>query len=235
MPLGELPYDRLEPLVRHYLSTEEDESTAELIQRMRAAKRRGWLTRSELEAVCYWKSPRVIGHIRANTPGQIRSATRVALRTRSERLRLENLTQLKGVSVPMASAVLMLLNPKRYGVIDIRVWQLLHELGTIKQNASGVGFGFNNWYQYLMIIRYLAKKLNVTARNIERALFLAHQGESTGPVIQVDHLFDEVNHSLLSRRIWNEKERSSPDKSSSRTLRFHCLLSHSFYRLPLAF
>jgi hypothetical protein len=39
----------------------------------------------------------------------------------------------KGVSVPMASALLTLLDPKRYGVIDIRVWQLLHRMGTSEE------------------------------------------------------------------------------------------------------
>ena len=59
----------------------------------------------------------------------------------------------------MASALLMLLNPKRYGVIDIRVWQLLHKIGTVSKNAEGVGFTFKNWYQFLVILRYFAKKL----------------------------------------------------------------------------
>jgi len=39
----------------------------------------------------------------------------------------------KGVSVPMASALLTLLDPKRYGVIDIRIWQLLHRMGTSEE------------------------------------------------------------------------------------------------------
>ena len=39
----------------------------------------------------------------------------------SERKRFEALLDLRGVSVSMASALLVLLNPKRYGVIDIRV------------------------------------------------------------------------------------------------------------------
>ena len=67
----------------------------------------------------------------------------------------------------MASAILMLLNPKRYGVIDIRVWQLLHKVGAVKKNYMGVNFAFQNWYQYLMIIRYFAKKFSTSARLIE--------------------------------------------------------------------
>ncbi len=74
----------------------------------------------------------------------------------------------------------MLLDPKRYGVIDIRVWQLLHKVGTVTENADGVGFNFKNWYQFLMVLRYFAKKLGVSARDIERTLFLVHKEHQKG-------------------------------------------------------
>ena len=116
---------------------------AELIRRLRVARKRGYVTPAELEAVCYWKSPRAIQYIRSNSPAQVGATTRSALATRSERRRLEALRQLKGVSVPMASALLMLLNPKRYGVIDIRVWQLLHKIGTVSKKRRGGGVHFS--------------------------------------------------------------------------------------------
>jgi hypothetical protein len=180
MALKTLPYSRLEPLIRKHLSLEEDESTTELIRRLRSARERGYVTPSELQAVCYWKSPRAIQHIRSNSAAHVCATTRSALATRSERRRLEALRKLKGVSVPMASALLMLLNPKRYGVIDIRVWQLLHKIGTVTKNVEGVGFTFKNWYQFLVILRYFAKKLGVSARDIERTLFIVHKEYQAG-------------------------------------------------------
>src|ERR1051326_5043450 len=180
MPLKTIPFHRLEPLIRRYLSKEEDEPTAELLRQLRPAKIRGYLRPAELEAVCHSKSARAIHYIRSNPATSIRSATRAAFMTRSERLRLEHLTRLKGVSIPMASALLMLMNPTRYGVIDIRVWQLLYELGAVTKNAAGVGFRFNNWYQYLMIIRHFAKKFGVKARDIERTLFRVHKEYQAG-------------------------------------------------------
>jgi hypothetical protein len=107
------------------------------------------------------------------------------LQTRSERRRLAALRELKGISVPMASAILMLLHPQRYGVIDIRVWQLLHELGTVTKNPKGIGFDFRNWYQFLMIVRHFAKKFRVTARDVERALFVAHKKYQKGRLYEV--------------------------------------------------
>ena len=80
----------------------------------------------------------------------------------------------------MASAILMLLDPKRYGVIDIRVWQLLHQVGTVTRNPRGVGFNFKNWYQFLVILRHLAKKLGVSARDVERTLFIVHKEYQAG-------------------------------------------------------
>jgi hypothetical protein len=85
----------------------------------------------------------------------------------------------------MASAMLMLVNPGRYGVIDIRVWQVLHAIGTVKTNAKGVGFRFRQWYQYLCIIRHVAKRLGVRARDVEWALFRAHEHYQVGKLYPV--------------------------------------------------
>lgn len=191
MGLRTLPYSTLEPLIGKHLSSQEEEATTELIHRLRAAKKRGYVTAAELAAVCYWKSPRAIQYIRSNPPARIRGATRSALATRSEQRRLECLMELNGVSVPMASALLMLLDPKRYGVIDIRVWQLLHKVGAVSKNADGVGFSFKNWYQFLMILRYFSKKFRVSARDIERTLFIAHKEHQSG------RLYKKINGDRL--------------------------------------
>lgn len=177
--LKKLPYHKIAPLVRHYLSADDDDTIA-LVRELRPARARGYLTPADLEKVCRWKSPRALQYIRSNSTASVRSATKRALGTRSEHRRLDALLELLGVSVPMASAILMLLDPKRYGVIDIRVWQVLHAISTVTKKASGVGFNFANWYQFLMILRYLSKKLSVSARDVERALFVAHKEYQNG-------------------------------------------------------
>jgi hypothetical protein len=180
MPLQKIPYDRLEPLIKDHLDTDEDDGTAQLINEMKSAKKRGHLLKSELEKICKWKSPRAIKLIKSNSEKTINKATKDAFATRSEKRKIELLTQLNGVSVPMASSILMLLDPKRYGVIDIRVWELLHKLGTMTSNPKGVNFKFNEWYRYLVIIRHFAKKFDVSARDIERTLFYVHQEYQKG-------------------------------------------------------
>jgi transposase len=184
MALKKLPYRKIRVLLTHYLSTEEDAKTATLSRELRQARVRGYLTRADLEKVCRWKSARAIRLIKNNSAARIRTATRRALATRSERRRIEALMTLDGVSVAMASAILTLLNPRRYGVIDIRVWQLLYALGEVTKKSSGVGFNFNNWYQFLMKLRYFAKQFGVGARDIERSLFFAHQANQKGTLYQ---------------------------------------------------
>jgi hypothetical protein len=184
MALKKIPFRNVSALLKQHLSTEEDVKTAALIRELLPARLRSYLTREELEKVCRWKSPRAIRLIKHNSAVRVRAATRLALATRSERRRLEALRTLDGVSVPMASAILTLLNPRRYGVIDIRVWQLLYALGEVTKKPSGMGFDFNNWYQFLMKLRYFAKKLRVGARDIERSLFFAHQANQKGTLYQ---------------------------------------------------
>ncbi len=180
MALRPLPHRRLGTLIRSHLRTDEDPATIELIRRLRPARSRGYLTAAELEAICRWKSARAIRFIRANSRRAIRIATADALAARDERRRLEALTRLKGVSVPMASALMTLLDPRRYGVIDIRVWQLLFALRAVTSHPDGAGFSLNDWLQFLTIIRRLAGELKVKARDIERTLFAVHKEYQAG-------------------------------------------------------
>jgi hypothetical protein len=170
----------LAALVRRHLDREEDEGTAALTRALRPARRRGYLTRGEFEAACRWKSPRAVHHVRANSPRAVRTATGAALRARGERERLLALTALRGVSVPTASALLTLLDPRRYGVIDIRVWQLLHRLGAVDTNPRGVGLACENWLRFLEVIRGLASSLRLGARDVERTLFAVHRRHQRG-------------------------------------------------------
>lgn len=174
MRLRPPPYTRLQHLIGLHLTIKEDPETQELIDELSNVRKRGCLNKPELVKICRWKSPRGIGHIQKNRDPIIRKITKEALATRTEQGKMKLLTSLKGVSIPMASAILMLTNPKRYGVIDIRVWQLLYKMGTVSTNADGAGFNFNQWYRFLKIIRYFAKKYKVGARDIERTLFKVH-------------------------------------------------------------
>jgi hypothetical protein len=142
---------------------------------LRHAKKDKVISKADLINICRWKSPRAIRHIKFNRPGTVKALTRKALSTRSEQKRIDHLTQLRGVKLPMASAILTLVNPKRYGVIDIRVWQLLYAIKSVTKKPKGVNFNFKDWYHYLCKLQFYAKELEVPIRTIERTLFLYHK------------------------------------------------------------
>jgi hypothetical protein len=180
MPIQGLPYASVGPLIRRQLAIGEDEPTLQLMGDLQGARERRYLTKSELERICNWKSPRAIHYVRSNSSHAVRDATHAALATRSERARAQALLGLSGVSIPMASSILTLLYPRRYGVLDIRVWQLLFELGSVTGAPRGVGLGVGNWLQFLALIRHFAREHGVRARDVERTLFLAHQQYQKG-------------------------------------------------------
>jgi hypothetical protein len=175
MPVKDLPYNTLEPLVKKYLSTEEWEGTVILMKEFRSVKKNGFLTKEELIKVCYWKSPRAIKYIKSNRADAIKKITGIALGSRNEHEKIAELVKLKGVSIPMASSILTLVNPKQYGVMDIRVWQLLYQTGIATTNQKGTAFKIEEWLLFLNTLRHFAGMMNVTVRDVERTLFLIHK------------------------------------------------------------
>jgi hypothetical protein len=167
-------------LLTNELTQDDSPETRQLIRDLRVVRRRGHLTKREFLAICRWKSPRSIRHCMKNSADRIRRHSATALATRDERAQFEALTALDGVGAPTASAILTLTNPRRYGVIDIRVWQLLFELGSVRTKPGGVGFTFNDWRDYLAVLRVHAKQLGVSVRAVEYSLFLYHRRVQEG-------------------------------------------------------
>jgi thermostable 8-oxoguanine DNA glycosylase len=180
MGLKKLRYSSLGDLLDHEPISEEDPDTAKITRRLRHVKVDKELSRGEFLDICFWKSPRSIRQCERISAKTIESITHTVFASRSERKRLELLTSLYGVSVPSASAILTLTNPDNYGVIDIRVWQLLFRLNSLMQNPRGQGFRFEHWYHYLKILRHHAKRLEVPVRLVELTLFKYHQNHQRG-------------------------------------------------------
>jgi hypothetical protein len=178
--MGRVRYRTLGQLLRRELVGDEDGVTAALVRELRHVKRARQFSRAEFIKMCRWKSPRAAHHYERNAPATIRTRSRQVLRSRDERHRLELLTSLKGVSVPTASAILTLIDPARYGVIDIRVWQLLFRIGAVESNPGGIGFRFAEWARYLSILRHHARALRVPVRRVELTLFEYHRRTQAG-------------------------------------------------------
>ena len=185
MGLKKLQYASLGDLLDNEPITREDPDTASLMRRLRHVRVDRGLSRREFLEICSWKSPRSIRHCRRNSAESVKSVVRQAFASRSERRRMELLTSLHGVSVPTASAILTLTNPRRYGVIDIRVWQLLFRLGSVNRNPRGQGFRFDHWDEYLKILRHHARRLGVSVRLVELSLFKFHRHHERGSLYAV--------------------------------------------------
>jgi len=177
---GVLPYNDVAALLANELTLDDMPETRQLIQDLRVVRQRGHLTRSEFLTICRWKSPRSIRHCMKNSAHRIRRQSATAIASRDERARFEALTALDGVGAPTASAILTLIDPRRYGVIDIRVWQLLFDFGSVRTRPGGVGFTFDDWREYLTLLRLHASELNVSVRAVEYSMFLYHQRVQEG-------------------------------------------------------
>ena len=180
MPARRPRYASLEALLRAELVRQEHPATAALVRDLAGVRARGTFTRAEFARMCRWKSPRARHLWRANSTGRIRDVSRAMLATRSERRRMELLTSLRGVGVPIASAILTLLDPRRYGVLDIRCWQLLFATRSVTTNRRGQAFTLPQWLQYLATLRLYARRLRVPTRTIEYTLFEAHRKNQRG-------------------------------------------------------
>ena len=141
----------------------EDEEKA-ILPIVPAVKRRGFLTKNEFLVVCRWKSPRSQPRCRTNSPEFICEVTKCALSTPAERLRIEVLTLMNGVSWPTASVILHFFHPDDYPILDFRaLWSL--------KSAVPQPYEFVFWQAYTRHCRKLSKLSGVSMRTVDRALW----------------------------------------------------------------
>ena len=130
-----------------------------------AAKQRGHLDKAEFLQVARWKTPRSQSLCASNPPEYVREVTSVALATRNERLAIEVLTLLRGVSWPTASVFLHFCSPRPYPILDFRA------LWSLSCDATPADYDFELWQAYVASTREIAKASGVSMRELDRALW----------------------------------------------------------------
>lgn len=80
------------------------------------------------------------------------------------------LTQLKGVGVATASAVLCWTNPVLWPVVDIHSWDALTRLGLV-ENRTRPSFTAAQYGDYVRIVRPAALEMGWTPRDVDRWLY----------------------------------------------------------------
>lgn len=131
-------------------------------------RKRGYINFEEFYNICMWKSSRQKKNYLKNQE-KIEKITKEAFKEKDELLKIEKLRSLDGVEIPTASAILTIVFPDKYGVIDIRCAEILEGYGIKKTMTT------NNWLRYLEVIRQLARDNNLTPRDIDKILFAMHR------------------------------------------------------------
>lgn len=155
----------------------ESPDTIELMARFEAQRqrrRRFYLTLPELLEVARWKLEGQYGraerHFERLTSPMVRTVTAAAFSIAGPDddletgLRASLLTSLPGVGLPIASAVLTLVEPKRYAVIDFRAWRALF-------GSDRTSFGVADYRSFMAALRTQAASERTTPRAVELRLW----------------------------------------------------------------
>jgi len=140
-------YTDIRELLQNKLLRNEEPTTKVLIEKLRYVKPRGFFTKPEFLEVCKWKDPRQLRRSdwEDNKISEIVNISKQVFATHGEYQRIVLLDRLKGVGVPIASAILTLTDPQAYGVIDIRVWQVLYLYGEVNYDPQGTDLSTKHW------------------------------------------------------------------------------------------
>lgn len=165
---------------------------------LRNARKPFYLTHEELERILKWKLRaqygRQLKQRALNDNKTIQTITRAAFEIQhpdkgyETELRLNLLRSIRGVEVPVASAVLSLCFPEEYAVIDYRGWEALFGKKTNPYTVK-------DYIRYVNVVRELANNYQVTVKDMDTAIWQMHkrQGEK-----KVNQLFGAQEEHLLA-------------------------------------
>jgi hypothetical protein len=128
------------------------------------AKKKGYLDKQDFLTICEWNSSRPRALYRSNPEDDVREVTRVSFSTKHEKLRIQILTLLKGVSIPTGSVLLHFCAPAPYPILDSNsLWSV--------QATRPRAYDFEFWWEYVKYTRKLAQQARVSMRVLDRALY----------------------------------------------------------------
>lgn len=144
------------------------------LAKLRLERRPFYLTASEFDEILHWKLGQQYERQQklraANSDEIIRAVTGPALTICHEdpeyqlELRMDILCALRGVSTPVASAILALTFPDQYAVIDFRVWRQLFD-------EERTTFFTPDYKKYMQKIRPLAEQLGWRVQEVDHAIW----------------------------------------------------------------
>ncbi|MBC7242457.1 MAG: hypothetical protein H5T60_08435 [Anaerolineae bacterium] len=161
-----------------YRTASDDYASAEHLKahcaRMKQERHPMYLTLDELDRVLQWKLRGQYGRQRerrkANTDAVVRFVTGAALSIEHPdldyeiELRFGILCSLRGVGVPVASAILALVFAERYAVIDFRGWRQVF-------GEERTAFSVSDYKRYLRAVQNLAQELGWSVQEVDLAIW----------------------------------------------------------------
>lgn len=126
--------------------------------------------------IATWKTPRQRSNYESNVPTLVAEATNIAFGVaKNERIRIEILTLLAGVSYPVASTLLHFAFPERYPILDFRaIWSL-----GLEQPSY---YSFNFWWHFVKRMYEESRKLKVSIRDLDKALWAYSKENQSGGI-----------------------------------------------------
>jgi hypothetical protein len=148
----------------------------ELIPIGQNAQDKGYLNLCEFKKIYKWKASRVLNNLEKNEE-KIISNTREALAETDITKKLKFLLDIRGVRVAVASAVLTVINPVKFGIIDKYAWKALGQEKLVKTKTFDSGKahkrGIQNYVEYLEILRRLKENQHIqTTHDVDKALMM---------------------------------------------------------------
>jgi hypothetical protein len=148
-------------------------------------QQRGYIYRDELREIGEWKSGGRIDHLlKQNVPNHVERRSTVAFRANNDVDKVEALMELKGVRVPVASAILTMHDPANYAVVDYRAFRALgvaeprlldpqnypdyaEFMGSFQNyNSDPEAYSF-----YMDVVRNIAQREGILPREVDMALW----------------------------------------------------------------
>ena len=132
-----------------------------LLELKESIDKQGHLTKSELEILAKWKSPRNANRIiKNNSEKLVKEQTSAAFKATDPYESINPLRELKRIDWAIASAILHFFHKDKYPIYDIHA---LRAVG--KEKGEGV------WGRYVEFCRKVAKDNRVDMRTLDRALY----------------------------------------------------------------
>jgi len=113
----------------------------------------------------------VLGYFRDNDDAVVQEHVERAVHKSSIRDKVEALTSLSGIGVPVASAILLFIDEDRFTVIDKRAWNMLQETKYLSQELSEDP-NVDEYLLYLGACWAIANEYDVSLRTLDRALWV---------------------------------------------------------------